>query len=93
MTAPLLDRGSATATRRRDPGGGPGRDRPDRLGRRVVLKFLAKLAFDHRKPDELFVITPKMEPAFVEDLPVGKFHGVGPRDRGQDEAPRHPHRP
>ena len=41
-------------------------------------KFLAKLASDHRKPDGLFVITPKMGPAFVETLPVGKFHGVGP---------------
>src|ERR1700730_9930569 len=41
-------------------------------------KFLAKLASDHRKPDGLFVITPKMGPAFVEKLPVKKFHGVGP---------------
>src|ERR1700736_4536264 len=41
-------------------------------------KFLAKLASDHRKPDGLFVITPKMGPAFVETLPVGKFHGIGP---------------
>jgi len=41
-------------------------------------KFLAKLASDHRKPDGLFVITPKMGPAFVENLPVRKFHGVGP---------------
>jgi DNA polymerase IV len=41
-------------------------------------KFLAKLASDHRKPDGLFVITPKMGSAFVENLPVAKFHGVGP---------------
>jgi DNA polymerase-4 len=41
-------------------------------------KFLAKLASDHRKPDGLFVITPKMGPAFVETLPVRKFHGIGP---------------
>jgi DNA polymerase IV len=41
-------------------------------------KFLAKLASDHRKPDGQYVITPKMGPAFVETLPVGKFHGIGP---------------
>src|SRR5215510_6583118 len=41
-------------------------------------KFLAKLASDHRKPDGLFVITPKMGPSFVESLPVRKFHGIGP---------------
>lgn len=41
-------------------------------------KFLAKMASDQRKPDGLFVITPKNGPAFVEQLPVKKFHGVGP---------------
>jgi DNA polymerase-4 len=41
-------------------------------------KFLAKMASDQRKPDGLFVITPEMGPAFVETLPVGKFHGIGP---------------
>src|SRR5438105_3465667 len=41
-------------------------------------KFLAKIASDHRKPDGLFVITPKMGPSFVETLPVRKFHGIGP---------------
>src|SRR5438552_15015585 len=41
-------------------------------------KFLAKLASDHRKPDGLFIITPRMGADFVEALPVGKFHGIGP---------------
>jgi len=41
-------------------------------------KFLAKIASDHRKPNGQYVITPEMGPAFVETLPVGKFHGIGP---------------
>src|SRR3954453_6019687 len=41
-------------------------------------KFLAKMASDERKPDGLFVITPRMGPFFVEGLPIGKFHGIGP---------------
>lgn len=41
-------------------------------------KFLAKLASDHRKPDGLFVVTPAMGEAFVADLPVSRFHGIGP---------------
>jgi DNA polymerase IV len=41
-------------------------------------KFLAKLASDHRKPNGQCVITPEMGPLFVEALPVGKFHGIGP---------------
>src|SRR5260370_2281113 len=41
-------------------------------------KFLAKLASDHRKPNGQYVITPEMGPSFVETLPVGKFHGIGP---------------
>jgi DNA polymerase-4 len=48
-------------------------------------KFLAKIASDERKPDGLFVITPKMGPTFVENLPVGKFHGIGPVTRGKME--------
>src|SRR5271163_4109901 len=41
-------------------------------------KFLAKLASDHRKPNGQFVLTPDMGAAFVEALPIDKFHGVGP---------------
>jgi DNA polymerase-4 len=41
-------------------------------------KFLAKLASGQRKPNGQFVITPEMGAAFVESLPVAKFHGVGP---------------
>src|SRR6201993_5194424 len=41
-------------------------------------KFLVKLASDLRKPNGQYVIEPEMGPAFVEALPVGKFHGIGP---------------
>ncbi|MBS3952132.1 MAG: DNA polymerase IV [Methylomicrobium sp.] len=40
-------------------------------------KFLAKIASDINKPDGLFVIRPEQGPAFVEQLPIGKFHGIG----------------
>jgi len=48
-------------------------------------KFLAKMASNHCKPDGLFVITPKMGADFVETLPIGKFHGVGPVTRAKME--------
>lgn len=41
-------------------------------------KFLAKLASDQRKPNGIFVITPRAGPDFVEALPVSRFHGIGP---------------
>lgn len=41
-------------------------------------KFLAKLASGQRKPNGQFAITPEMGEAFIETLPVDKFHGVGP---------------
>ncbi|MDE1148705.1 MAG: DNA polymerase IV [Azospirillaceae bacterium] len=41
-------------------------------------KFLAKLASDYRKPNGQFVVPPGHGEAFVENLAVGRFHGVGP---------------
>lgn len=41
-------------------------------------KFLAKLASDQRKPNGQFVVPPEMGEAFVEGLPIERFHGVGP---------------
>src|SRR5580698_3167622 len=41
-------------------------------------KFLAKLASGRRKPNGQFAVTPEQGEAFIEALPVGKFHGVGP---------------
>lgn len=41
-------------------------------------KFLAKLASDQNKPNGQFVVAPGRGEAFVEDLPVRRFHGVGP---------------
>lgn len=49
-------------------------------------KFLAKLASDHRKPDGLFVITPREGAAFVEGLAIEKFHGVGPATAARMKA-------
>lgn len=40
-------------------------------------KFLAKIASDMGKPDGLYLITPEQGAAFVEQLPINKFHGVG----------------
>jgi DNA polymerase-4 len=42
-------------------------------------KFLAKLASDVRKPNGQFAIPPERGPAFIEELAVKKFHGVGPK--------------
>ena len=41
-------------------------------------KFLAKMASDQNKPNGQFVITPDAAPAFLEALPIAKFHGIGP---------------
>lgn len=41
-------------------------------------KFIAKVASDLNKPNGLVVIPPDQVAAFVENLPVEKFWGVGP---------------
>lgn len=40
-------------------------------------KFLAKIASDINKPNGQAVITPEEAPAFLEKLPIEKFHGIG----------------
>lgn len=40
-------------------------------------KFLAKIASDFKKPAGLTVITPEEAQAFLWELPIGKFYGVG----------------
>ena len=42
-------------------------------------KFLAKIASDWDKPDGLFVIRPHQIDQFVQDLPIERLFGVGPR--------------
>lgn len=42
-------------------------------------KFLAKIASDYRKPDGLFVIHPDKAVAFISQLRIEKFWGVGPK--------------
>jgi DNA polymerase-4 len=49
-------------------------------------KFLAKLASDYRKPNGQFAIMPDDAEAFVAELPVAKFHGVGPKTAAKMHA-------
>ena len=46
-------------------------------------KFLAKVASDLRKPAGLSVITPEEAEAFLEALPIEKFHGIGKATAGK----------
>ena len=43
----------------------------------AMNKFLAKIASDHQKPDGLTVILPEEADAFLDQLPIRKFHGIG----------------
>jgi len=49
-------------------------------------KFLAKLASDQNKPNGQFVVRPGRGEAFVATLPVGRFHGVGPKTAARMNA-------
>jgi len=40
-------------------------------------KFIAKVASDMNKPNGLMVVTPLKARQVLEELPIGKFHGVG----------------
>ncbi|MBQ9253590.1 MAG: DNA polymerase IV [Bacteroidales bacterium] len=42
-------------------------------------KLLAKIASDYRKPNGLYVIHPSIAQRFIDDLPVERFWGVGPK--------------
>ncbi len=42
-------------------------------------KMLAKIASDWRKPNGQFAITPEQVESFLQDLPVRKIWGVGPK--------------
>jgi len=42
-----------------------------------INKFLAKVASDYEKPDGLFVIKPHQAQAFIDQLPIEDFFGVG----------------
>ena len=86
VTAPLIDRGSATAIAEEIRAAIRAETRLTASAGVSYNKLLAKLASDHRKPDGLFVITPRMGPAFVEALPVGKLHGIGPVTAARMEA-------
>lgn len=49
-------------------------------------KFLAKIASDMDKPDGLYLIRPEQGQAFVNKLPIGKFHGIGPATEAKMKA-------
>ncbi len=42
-----------------------------------INKFLAKIASGMNKPNGLFLIPPQQAAAFIEQLPIEQFHGIG----------------
>ena len=51
-----------------------------------INKFLAKIASDLDKPDGLHLIAPEQAAAFIEQLPIEKFYGVGPATAAKMKA-------
>lgn len=51
-----------------------------------INKFLAKIASDLEKPDGLSLIAPAQAEAFLEQLPIAAFHGVGPATAAKMKA-------
>ncbi|MEO0907598.1 MAG: DNA polymerase IV [Pseudomonadota bacterium] len=49
-------------------------------------KFLAKIASDQNKPDGVCVIRPGEGADFVANLPIRRFHGVGPKAEAKMKA-------
>lgn len=49
-------------------------------------KFLAKIASDLDKPDGLSIIHPDEAEAFIEQLPIGNFYGVGKATKQKMES-------
>ena len=78
MTTPLLDPGFATAMAAEIRAAIRHETGLTASAGASYNKLLAKLASDQRKPDGLFVLTPRIGPGFVEALTVGKFLGIGP---------------
>ena len=63
------------------------------------MKFVAKIASGHRKPDGLTVVPPERVRTFLEPLPVARLWGVGPKTaarlhaHGLNTIGDGPHRP
>jgi DNA polymerase-4 len=49
-------------------------------------KFLAKVASDVNKPDGITVVVPEQAAAFIDQLPIRKFHGVGCKTEARMKA-------
>jgi len=86
VTQPLLDRGSATAIAAEIRAAIRAETGLTASAGVSYNKLLAKLVSDHRKPDGLFVITPRTGSGFVEALPISKFHGIGPKTAARMNA-------